>query len=192
MNPAIHAAWALLLHRATGFPDVLFGSVASGRSCDVANIDRMPGLVVATQPLRSRPGADSTVGAWLRLLQLQMAEMREHEHTPLALIQQWSEVPPAKRPLFDSIVVVGNYAGNDLTALSGGGLAIENVESFTQPLYALTLFVVVGRKVRLRLVYERKRLSLPTAIELLGEYRSVLREMAANPQRLVAGLMRRT
>src|SRR5206468_10164648 len=83
----IHAAWGLLLHRATGLADVVFGSVASGRGAEVPHIDKMAGLIVVTQPLRSRPSGEATLHSWLRLLQLQMAEMREHEHTPLALIQ---------------------------------------------------------------------------------------------------------
>jgi hypothetical protein len=187
----IHAAWALLLHRATGLPDVVFGSVASGRSAPVPHIDTMPGLVVATQPLRSRPSGDVTANAWLRLLQLQMAEMRAHEHTPLALIQQWSDVPAARRPLFDSIVVVGNYAGNDLSACASEGLSIGRVMSYTQPLYALTLFVVMGPSLSLRLVYDKKRYAASTAASLLDEYRGVLLSIVANPEQRVAGLAAR-
>jgi amino acid adenylation domain-containing protein len=188
----IHGAWALLLHRATALPDVVLGSVASGRGCDVPHIASLPGLVVVTQPLRSRPAADSTVTAWLRLLQLQMAAMREHEHTPLAQIQQWSSVPAARRPLFDSIVVVGNYAGNDLTgACTNSAVSISEVASFTQPQYALTLFVVVGAALRVRLVYEKKRYAATTAKVLLDEYAGVLNSLAENPVQRLAGVMRR-
>jgi amino acid adenylation domain-containing protein len=184
----IHAAWALLLHRATGMADVIIGSVASGRSCNVAGIDRMAGLVVVTQPLRSRPSGDATVGSWLRLLQLQMAEMRQHEHTSLALIQQWSDVPAARRPLFDTIVVVGNYVGHDLSRCAAGGVEIDHVASYTQPLYALTLFVVPGESVTLRLVYDKKRYAAVTAGRLLDEYKDLIRAMIEQPEQRVANL----
>lgn len=189
---AIHGAWALLIHRATGLADVLIGSVASGRACDVPGIDALAGLVVVTQPLRSRPSGDSTLVAWLRLLQIQMAEMREYEHTPLAQIQQWSEVPAARRPLFDSIVVVGNYAGSDLSACGQSVVEISDVASYTQPQYALTLFIVAGPSLRVRLVYEKKRYAAATAKALLDEYASVLNSIAENPGQCIAGLMRRS
>ncbi|HEU5297782.1 MAG TPA: amino acid adenylation domain-containing protein [Burkholderiaceae bacterium] len=187
----IHGAWALLVHRATGLADVVVGSVASGRGCDVPGIDTLAGLVVVTQPLRSRPSSDSTVVAWLRLLQMQMAEMREHEHTPLAQIQQWSEVPAARRPLFDSIVVVGNYAGSDLSACAQGVVEISDVASYTQPQYALTLFIVTGASLRIRLVYEKKRYAAATAKGLLDEYAQVLNAIAENPGQRVSSLTAR-
>jgi hypothetical protein len=187
----IHAAWGLLLHRATGLADVVFGSVASGRGADVPHIDKMAGLVVVTQPLRSRPSGEATLGSWLRLLQLQMAQMREHEHTPLALIQGWSDVPVQKRPLFDSIVVVGNYAGHDLSRCAVEGQAIVNVSSYTQPLYALTLFVVPGATLSIRIVYDKKRYAAVTTAGLLEEYRGLLDAIATSPEQRVANLATR-
>jgi hypothetical protein len=185
----IHGAWGLLLHKATQSRDVAFGSVASGRYCDVDGIDRVVGLVVVTQPVRSRPSSDSTVGSWLRLLQRQMADTREHEHTPLANIHQWSEVPIAKQPLFDSIVVVGNYAGSDLTTCGLPQCKVSNVASYTQPLYALTLFVVMGSEILVRLVYDRKRYAAVTAKSLLESYHQLLNSIAENPEHRIAGLI---
>ena len=189
LSTVLHAAWALLLHRHTGSDDVMFGSIASGRQCAMRGIDSVRGLVAVTQPLRTRVPPEATVTAWLRLLQMQMAEMREHEHTPLAMIQQWSEVPANKRPMFDTIVVVGNYAGSDLASCRPASLEIGEVSYFTQPLFAFTLFATVEPALAISLVYDKRRCAPETASGLLAEYRQLLTDIGENPEQRVAGLL---
>src|SRR5207302_6826073 len=130
----------------------VFGSVASGRQCEFAGVESIRGVVVVTQPMRTRLMGDATFSSWLRLLQLQMAEIREFEQTPLALIQQWCDVPAGQRPVFDTLVVMANYLGSDLTTVRGEGLELSKVSYVTQPLYALTLFIVNGKQMTIRVV----------------------------------------
>jgi aryl carrier-like protein len=189
LGTVMHGAWSLLLHRRTGSQDVVFGSVTSGRQCDMPGCESVRGLLVVTQPTRTRLVADATVTSWLRLLQLQMAEMREHEHTPLALIQQWCEPAVGKRPLLDTLVVLGNYAGSDLTGCAPPGLAISNVSYITQPMYALTLFVVAGKQLSVRLVYDKRRYALETVRKLLDEYLQILRSIVENPEQRLGGVV---
>ncbi len=189
LSTVLHGAWALLLHRRTGSDDVMFGSIASGRQCAMAGIESVHGLVAVTQPLRTRVPPDAAITTWLRLLQLQMAEMREHEHTPLAMIQQWSDVPTDKRPMFDTIVVVGNYAGSDLAGCRPASLAVGEVSYFTQPLFAFTLFATVEPTLALSLVYDKRRCAPETATELLAEFRRLLADIGENPEQRVAGLL---
>ena len=189
LSTVLHGAWALLLHRHTGSNDVMFGSIASGRQCAMAGVESVRGLVAVTQPLRTRVPPEASVTAWLRLLQLQMAEMREHEHTPLTMIQQWSEVPANKRPMFDTIVVVGNYAGSDLATCRPASLEIGEVGYFTQPLFAFTLFATVEPTLAISLVYDKRRCAPETASGLLVEYRQLLADIGENPEQRVAGLL---
>jgi amino acid adenylation domain-containing protein len=191
LSTLLHGAWALLLHRRTGAADVAFGSIASGRQCAMTGIDSVCGLVAVTQLLRTRVPMDATVVSWLRVMQLQMAEMREHEHTPLALIQQWSEVPAERRPLFDSIVVVGNYAGSDLSVCSPATLRIDAVEYYTQPLFALTLFATVAPQLAVSLVYDKRHFAPATAQLLTAEYLQLLAGIAGNPEQRIASLLAR-
>jgi len=182
-------AWALLLHRFTDSADAIVGTIASGRQCGLHGIDTIRGLVVVTQPLRTRLVADATILSWLRLLQLQMAEMREYEHTPLALIQQCSQVPPERRPLFDSVVVVGNYAGSDLAGCAPAGLKLSDVAYVTQPLYPLTLFVTVSPELTISLVYDKRRYALETVRQIMSAYLKLLRRIAENPEQRVTSLL---
>lgn len=189
-STVVHAAWALLLHARTGTRDVVFGSVASGRQCDCPGIATMRGLVVATHPVRSRVTPGSTVLTWLRALQLQMAESREFEQVPLALIHQWCEAAADGKPLFDTLVVMANYLGSDLAGCGSETLRISNVSYVTQPLYPLTVFVTrVDGALALRLVYERRRYTVAAADELLDRYRELLAHIVERPDHALDGVV---
>jgi amino acid adenylation domain-containing protein len=187
LSTIIHGTWGILLHRSTASEDVVFGSVASGRQCDFPQVESVRGVIVVTQPMRVRLVADATFSSWLRLLQLQMAEIREFEQTPLALIQQWCDVPAEKRPLFDTLVVMANYLGSDLANCRPKGVELSKVSYVTQPLYALTLFIQNGEQMKIRLVYDKRHYALATVHQLLAEYRQLLIGFAENPeQRLMS------
>ena len=187
LSTIIHGTWGILLHRRTASEDVVFGSVASGRQCDFPQVESVRGVVVVTQPIRARLVGEATFSSWLRLLQLQMAEIREFEQTPLALIQQWCDVPAEKRPLFDTLVVMANYLGSDLANCHPKGVELSKVSYVTQPLYALTLFIQNGEQMKIRLVYDKRRYALVTVQQLLAEYRQLLIRFSENPeQRLLS------
>ena len=192
LSTLLHGAWSLLMHRRTQLDDVIVGSIASGRQAALQDIESIRGLVVVAQPLRSRTAGGTSVTSWLRRLQLQMAEMRDHEHTPLASIQQWCEVPAERRPLFDSIVVVGNYAGSDLASLGSTTLQLANVAYGTQPLYALTLFATPGSSLAISLVFDKRRYASETARQINLEYRQLLLAMCENPEQRVTSLLQTT
>ena len=189
LSTLLHGAWSLLVHRRSQADDVIVGSIASGRQASLQDIESIRGLVVVAQPLRSRTAGGTSVSSWLRRLQLQMAEMRDHEHTPLASIQQWCDVPAERRPLFDSIVVVGNYAGSDLPGCSSAALQMSNVAYCTQPLYALTLFATPGSTLSISLVYDKRRYASQTAQQITLEYRQMLLGICENPEQRVTSLL---
>ena len=190
LSTVVHGAWALMLCRESGASDVMVGSVASGRQGAMPGIETVRGLVAVTLPLRTRVPSDTTAVAWLRLMQLQMAEIREHEQTPLSQIQLWSDVPADKRPMFDTLVVVGNYAGNDLSGCRLPGLMPGNVVYQTQPLFAFTLFITVEPDLRLTLVYDRKRCAPGTAARLLADYFEVLKALSVAPEQRLGNLLK--
>jgi hypothetical protein len=189
LSALIHGLWGLLLHRRSGSPDVVFGSVTAGRQCPLPDADTIVGLFVATQPQRTRIAPKSTIASWLRALQLDMAEMRDYEHTPLALIQQWSEVPIAKRPLFDTIVVMGSYSADELASGCPAGLSLGNLSFVTQPLYALTLFVVAQKRLSVRIVYDKRRYDATLAQGLISEFLGLLRSFAEDPDQELAHIL---
>ena len=105
LNTLLQAAWALLLHRYSGESDVVFGATRACRRSAFPDADEMVGLFINTLPLRVTVDPDAVASTTcLKDVRAQQVELREHEHTPLAKVQGWSEVPRG-RPLFDTILV---------------------------------------------------------------------------------------
>ncbi|WP_330241204.1 non-ribosomal peptide synthetase [Streptomyces sp. NBC_00525] len=94
-----HLAWAQVLARAAGRPDVVFGTVLSGR---LGGADRAVGPTINTLPLRVRVDERSARTALLDC-QAGLAALLGHEHAPLALAQRVSGVQ-APTPLFTALL----------------------------------------------------------------------------------------
>src|SRR5262249_45936426 len=107
-NTIVQGAWAILLGRYSGQPEVVYGATTSGRPVELKGGEEMVGLVITTLPGRVDGTGDWRVADWLRELQKQQAESRQYEYSPLAQVQSWSGVERGT-PLFESIVVFENY-----------------------------------------------------------------------------------
>ncbi|RQP21149.1 amino acid adenylation domain-containing protein, partial [Piscinibacter terrae] len=95
-----HLAWALVLARACGRDDVVFGTVLLGRAHGGSGSDRVLGLFINTLPVRVRlQGID--VRSALHDLHGMLAQLMQHEHASLALAQRCSGVA-APAPLFSA------------------------------------------------------------------------------------------
>lgn len=172
----LQAGWALLLSRLTGCGDVLFGVVVSGRQISLEHIESMVGLFVTILPLRLGISAHIDIKHWLPGIQDQAAVARDHEAVPLSKIQSWVGVP-ANKPLFETLFVMSNYPQFDSRAHTE--LAIELAEFRTVPASPITLIVVPGNRLLLRLVYDRQRFSGSNAVEVLRHYADILTKLGA-------------
>ncbi|PMQ04698.1 Tyrocidine synthase 3 [Dyella sp. AD56] len=96
-----HVAWAQVVARCSGRDDVVFGTVLSGRMGG-DETSGMMGVFINTLPFRMQMDA-RTVDKAVEAASVQLAELLQHEHAPLALAQRCSAVP-APRPLFTSLL----------------------------------------------------------------------------------------
>ena len=86
-NALMQATWALWLQAALGVDDVVFGATVSGRDIqEVADIERIVGLLINTIPVRVRDDG-RTVRECVDALSRQSAQSREHGLLSLADIQ---------------------------------------------------------------------------------------------------------
>jgi amino acid adenylation domain-containing protein len=177
LNTLVQGAWAALLHRTTGEPEVLFGATVSGRPEEVSGIESMVGLFINTLPIRTwwQDAADTVV--WLRQVQSWQRAVQEHAYDPLAEIQRWSEVP-AGRPLFDSILVFENVPEMTRGPGPDGTLALRGQRYVSRTHYPLSLLVTPGDRLTVRATFERRRLEDTAVARHLDQLANLLGGLA--------------
>jgi amino acid adenylation domain-containing protein len=189
MSTFVMGAWALLLSRYCARDDVVFGVTVSGRPASLVGVNTMVGPFINTLPLRVQLPPDMQLIAWLKQVQLRLLELREYEYSPLVKVQQWSDAPPGM-PLFESLVVFANYP----VSISGGPqkineqLEVRNIRLAETGHYSLAALVVPGDELHLQLAYDARRFDRDTIQRMLGHFRAVLENIAANPQRQLSQL----
>ncbi|WP_423194301.1 amino acid adenylation domain-containing protein [Cupriavidus sp. H18C2] len=188
LNTLVQAAWLLVLQRCTNQPCVAFGATVAGRPADLPAAQQMLGLFINTLPVVAAPQAAMTVGDWLREVQARNLAIREHEHTPLYDIQRWAG--HGGQALFDSIVVFENYPVDAALRRTPGGLAFSGVRNLAETNYPLTLLFAQNQADPLHLTcrFDRALLAEDHARQLAASVFAVLRQMAADAARPLAGI----
>ncbi|WP_405583992.1 amino acid adenylation domain-containing protein [Streptomyces sp. NBC_01092] len=182
LNSVVQGCWAVLLGRLTGREDVVLGAVTSGRPAEVPGVESMIGLFANTLPVRAdvRPGRRA--GDLIEELARQQLAMMPHEHLPLAEVQSASGI---QGELFDTVLAFQSYPLDEegLRRETGGAVSAAHVHSATH--YPLHLTVLPGERLELQLAYRK---TVPGADGVLGRLVQVLREVAADPDVLLAHL----
>ncbi len=186
VNTLLLAAWALLLSDYSGQEDVLFGTVVSGRPATLHGVESMVGLFINTLPMRVQISSTALVLPWLKELQSQQTKLRQYEHTPLAQVQSWSDVPRGL-PLFESIFVFQNSVV-DTSDLSTG-FKIDRVCSFANSNYPIAFVVVPGSQLKLEVRYDLRRFQPVTVIRILRHMEAIINSLVAEPDVQLGSLM---
>ncbi|MCK7622569.1 non-ribosomal peptide synthase/polyketide synthase [Streptomyces sp. RS10V-4] len=167
VNTLVQGAWAVLLARQSGRPEVVFGTTVSGRPPELPGAEAMTGLFIATLPTRLAVPADGTLVEWLRRVQEIQTGDRRFGHVPLARLRQLGRLPE-RTALFDSIVVFENYPGGDASA-AAHGLRLSGLDGIETTNYPLSLVAYPGPELALRLGYDPELFDAAT-VELMAEY----------------------
>ncbi|MFY0571228.1 non-ribosomal peptide synthase/polyketide synthase [Archangium lansingense] len=177
MNTLAQGAWALLLSRYSGRSDVVFGTTVAGRPPELPGAESMVGLFINTLPVRVRLPSRDRLVQWLQEFQARQSQVRQHEHTPLAQVQGWSEVPRGT-PLFETLFAFENYPMDGSVKERADRLAIRGLRSVEHTHYPLTA-VVLPRwgELLLKLEFEAGRFDKEVMRRLAGHYLTLLEGM---------------
>ena len=187
MNTVLQGAWAILLSRHARDPDVVFGATRAGRRGTVAGAAQMVGLLINTVPVRVHVDARAQLGSWLAALRADWVSLRPVEHSPLSMVQSWSDVP-AGTPLFESLVVFENYNLETALREQGGAWSNRRVRLHEQTNYPMILAVYGGCELTLKLDYDRDRVEDATAARVLAQLATLLDGMSDAAESLVGDL----
>ncbi|WP_143315168.1 non-ribosomal peptide synthetase [Clostridium sp. HBUAS56017] len=106
LNTVYQVAWGLVLQKYTSSNDVVFGTVVSGRSAKVTNIEKMVGMFINTIPARIKADDCVTILNLLQKVQQDNNNTKKYEHIALSEIQ---EITPLRDQLIQNIMVFENY-----------------------------------------------------------------------------------
>ncbi len=188
LNTLAQAAWAILLHRHSGQDDVISGATVAGRPAQLAGVEQLVGLCINTLPVRARFSRDAALLPWLKQLQHEQIEARQHEHSPLVHVQRWSAVE-ARQPLFHSLLSFENYPGGSF-ALDTGLPTLRAAEprAIERVSYPLNLSVTLGSELALKFIYDRRQFDDSTIDRLAMQMQQLFEQIPLDAGRLLADL----
>ncbi|HET6709396.1 amino acid adenylation domain-containing protein, partial [Amycolatopsis sp.] len=179
VNTVVQGAWAILLFRYSGEPDVCFGATVSGRPPDLPGADEMPGLFINTLPVRVRVSEERPAVSFLRDLQALQGEARQYEYVSLAQIQNWSAGPRGV-PLFESVVVFENYP-YDADAAARSGLHAREFIGEEHTNYPLALSANTAGALNLSFGYDPQLFDRDTVDQLAAHFVGILEALPSDP-----------
>ncbi len=187
LTPAtvVQGAWALYLARTSGRRDVVFGMTDSGRGVALAGTETMMGLLIRMLPVRVAVDDGAEASAWLRRLQEEHLERREHGHLALVEIQALAGREETT-PLFESILGFHNYPGVEELLERHGRLAAGGLRYFSQTSYPLVVEAVPegGGRLALRARHDPARFEATAARRLLRGLATVLDGLTGGAERI--------
>ncbi|QES44575.1 hypothetical protein DEJ49_29470 [Streptomyces venezuelae] len=188
LNTLVQCAWGVLLGRMTGQDDVVFGAVVSGRSPEIPGVEGMIGLFINTVPVRVRLDSQDTWAGLAGRVQEEQGALLPHQHVSLTEIQRVAGAGGSGGVggLFDTVVAFENYlsprtahsADGDGDGDGEGGLRVTGATGYDGAHYPLTLVVVPGPELRLRLDHRTDSYTSSDADAVLGRLVRILTAMA--------------
>jgi amino acid adenylation domain-containing protein len=188
VNSLTQAAWTLLLSRASGCDNVVFGTTKSCRAAAPGGAD-IVGLCINTVPFAARIGAASTVSELASQLRQQQLTLRGFEQWSLAQIRECCAIPPGD-PFFETVIVFEDFLLDRRLRARGGAWTNRSFRIEERSHYPLTLSAYLDDRLTLRLGYDRRRFLDTTGERILSYLAAVLETIATTPDAPVRDILR--
>lgn len=181
LGVVIQAAWTVLLGHYLEATDVVFGMAVSGRPPQVARVESLVAPLANNVPRRVAFNWDDRLSELLSRLQQLQSEAQPYEYCPLDQIARAAEVSVERR-LFESLIVIENYPLGDTGTGQAGAVAISDFHGSATSNLPLSLVVIPGRELELRLLYDAGRYPADRMKPLLNQLVTLLAGMARTPE----------
>jgi non-ribosomal peptide synthetase component F len=145
------------------------------------------GLFINTLPVRLHMSPDSSLIECFKQLQASQLMMQKYEHSPLAQVRDWSDVPRGL-PLFESVLQFENYPIDDSLRDQNGSLAFREVQTLERLHYPVTVQAVPGAGMLLRILFDTGRYGEATIQEALRDLKGTLESIASSPNHRIGEL----
>lgn len=183
LNTIFQLAWAVLLSRYNNTPDIVFGSVVSGRPAEVDGVETMVGLFINTIPVRVAVEGNQRTADLLQPTQTRALESERHHYHPLSEIQSLSQLG---NELINHILVFENFPiaqqiDSETAENEEQPFEIRNGAYTVQTNYDLSVKVYLQKALRIQLDFNANVYD-EFGLNQIGSYlKNILLSIAANP-----------
>ncbi|WP_187774128.1 non-ribosomal peptide synthetase [Lolliginicoccus suaedae] len=148
LSTLLHAAWGVVLARATSSADLLLATTVSGRAIpELPGLATVAGLFINTVPARVTIAPGEPIIELAARVQQEQSALLDHHHVGVTGLRG---IVPETGPL--SLVVVENYPlGDGPITDPTGTVRITGIRVDEQPAYPLTLIAMPGESLSLEI-----------------------------------------
>lgn len=179
VSSILNVAWGILLQKYNDTQEVIFGTTVAGRNPEIIGVEEMVGLFINTVPQIFRCQQDGKINEIIQRMNQESNERRDFEKTSLVEIKSYSEMD-SKNNLFDSIVVIENFAFFDELKNSDNPLQINSYTSFEMPNFDLTLEIVLMANIEINFIFTKEVFNIETIEELHIHFVNILSYIVDN------------
>jgi amino acid adenylation domain-containing protein/non-ribosomal peptide synthase protein (TIGR01720 family) len=174
LNTLMQGAWACLLYRYTGNPEITFGVTVSGRPDDLPDVENRVGIYINTLPFHVTVNEEQEIAEWLKHIQQHQLQSRNHQHTPLSHIKQWAGV---QGDWFDSYVAFENYPVNKILETRNWALKMGELRVNEQTNYPLSIIIEAGAEITILFTYNSTLLDEYYIGQIKNHFKTLLEQM---------------
>ncbi len=182
LSTLAQGALALVLSRYGGKNNVVFGAVRACRHTAPGS-ETMIGPLINSVPMRVQLDPSEPLLPWLKQLRAQWVELREFEHTPLAEIRKWCELPNTT-PLFETLFMF-DYAEVTHVLNRVYEQQQRTFQVLEQPNLPLNVVFFGERELSLRIEYDSQRFTQDTITRMADHLRVLLEKMVSTPEQRI-------
>ncbi|MYT77483.1 non-ribosomal peptide synthase domain TIGR01720/amino acid adenylation domain-containing protein [Streptomyces sp. MnatMP-M77] len=182
----LQSCWALVLGEETGHPDIVFGSVVSGRPAELPGVEKMVGLFINTVPTRVRIDPAESLGDLFARIQDEQARLLPYQHISLTDIRRITD----SGDMFDTMMSFANYPF-DGEALRHPAPGLELVRASGDDRQHYPLGVVISHRddlLTVQVEYRPHLINPDRAEDLVRRFVALLHRSAQAPHSTVGAL----
>lgn len=181
----LHGAWAILLARYTGRPEVILGATSAGRPPGISGIATAVGNYVTALPLRADVRREHVVREWLADLQARRLRCQRFEFAAPATTAR--AAADKRTPLFETAVITDNHPASR-SSWAVEGVRVDRLSTRTRTQWQVTVFAETHDRLRLFLQCDAQRVSPVQANRLARHLAALLGDVTARPEARIGEL----
>ncbi|MHC0429762.1 amino acid adenylation domain-containing protein [Streptomyces sp. O3] len=176
LNSLVQGAWAVVVGGCSGQDDVCFGITITHRPVALTGVEDIVGIFINSLPMRVGLEPQQPIGDWLREIQRTQVAARSHDHYPLPLIQQRTDLPSGQ-PLFESLLIFENFPRG--TGWSGrGGVHVRQERYVGWTNYPFAIEAMPEEQLFFQVKYDLAFFDAESVDRILKAFRGVLESIA--------------